>query len=89
MSNKSNKFNTRIKYTYNLYKYNIGRDYHHIRNRHGERHTKTKKSNNKSSDCNTRFDDTYHLYKYNIGINFIITTGKKWTEPYKKDKLYY
>ena len=56
--------------TLTLYiEYNIGIDYHHIRNRGKERHMKRKKSSNKSSDCKTRFDDTYHLYKYNIGID--------------------
>ena len=41
LSNKSSESNTRIKYTYNLYKYNIGIDYHHIKNRDKERDTKT------------------------------------------------
>ena len=54
--------------TYPLYQYNIGIDYHHIKNR--DRDTKKEKSNNKSSECNTRIKYTYPLYKYNIGINY-------------------
>ena len=58
-----------MKFTIYL-EYNIGIDYHHIRNRIEERHIKRKKSSNKSSDCNIRFDNTYRLYKYNIGIDY-------------------
>ena len=39
-SNKSIDYNTRFEDTYLLYKYNIGIDYHHIRNRNEKRHTK-------------------------------------------------
>ena len=38
LNNKSSNRNTTFDDTYNLYKYNIGSDYHHIRNRGEERH---------------------------------------------------
>ena len=43
--------------------YNIGIDFHHIRNRDEENHKKM--LNNKSSQSNTKFDNTYRLYKHN------------------------
>ena len=69
-NNKSSECNTRFDDTYILYKYNIGIDYHHIRDRDKDSNINRKKSNNKRSDCNARFDDTYILYKYNIGIDY-------------------
>ena len=48
----------------------VGIDYHHIRNRDEERHTKKETSSNQSSECNTTFYNTYPLYKYNIGIDY-------------------
>ena len=42
-SNKISECNTIFKDTYLLYKYNIGIDYHHIKNRDEERHTKMDK----------------------------------------------
>ena len=71
LNNKNSDYNTKFDDTYMLYKYNIGIDYHHIRNRNEKSHTKKKKMlNNKSSECNTRFDDTYRLYRvqYRYGL---------------------
>ena len=42
-NNKSSECNTRFDDTYPLYKYNIDRYYHHIRNRNEERHAKMEK----------------------------------------------
>ena len=42
-NNNSSECNTRFYDTYWLYKYNIGIDYHHIRNRNEERHLKKEK----------------------------------------------
>ena len=67
---KSSECNTRFDDTYRLYKYNIGIDYHHIRNRNEERHIKRKKLSNESGDFIAKFYDTYILYKYNIGIDY-------------------
>ena len=39
-SNKISEYNTILEDTYILYKYNIDIDYHHIRNKNEERHTK-------------------------------------------------
>ena len=40
LNNKSSEFNTKFDDTYQLYKYNIDIDDHHIRNRNEEKHTK-------------------------------------------------
>ena len=39
-NNKSSECNTTFDDTYQLYKYSIDIDYHHIRNRNEERHIK-------------------------------------------------
>ena len=39
----------------------VGIDYHHIRNRDEQRHTKKETSSNQSSECNTTFYNTYLL----------------------------
>ena len=41
-NNRSSQCATRVDDTYRLYKYNIGRDYHHIMNKDKERHKKGK-----------------------------------------------
>ena len=53
--NKSNECNTIFHDTYILYKYNIGKDYHHIKNRDEERHMKEREKKIKKSEFNTRF----------------------------------
>ena len=40
---KSRNYNTRFDDTYILYRYNIGIDYHHIRNKNEESHMKKEK----------------------------------------------
>ena len=40
LNNKNSDYNTRFDDTYNLYKYNIGIDYHHNGNRNEESHMK-------------------------------------------------
>ena len=40
LNNKSSICNIRFDNTYQLYKYNVRIDYHHIRNRFGERQSK-------------------------------------------------
>ena len=88
LNNKNSDYNTRFDDTYMLYKYNIGIDYHHIRNRNEERHGKKKKMlNNKKRDYNTRFDDTYILYKYNIGIDYHHIRNRNEERHGKKEKI--
>ena len=44
LNNKNSDYNTKFDDTYMLYKYNIGIDYHHIRNRNEKSHTKKEKN---------------------------------------------
>ena len=43
LNNKNSDYNTKFDDTYMLYKYNIGIDYHHIRNRNEKSHMKKEK----------------------------------------------
>ena len=43
LKNKSSECHTSFDVTYRLYKYNIGIDYHHIRNKNEEIYTKKEK----------------------------------------------
>ena len=69
-----------------LYKYNIDIDYHHIKNKNDERHTKKGKYSNKSSEYNTTFNDTYRLCKHNIGIDYHHNRNKDKERHRKKGK---
>ena len=69
--NNSSECNTRFDDTYQLYKYNIGIDYHRMRNTDDKRHTKKEKCQ-LITVVNVILDliKTYKLFKYNIGIDY-------------------